>query len=68
MKPNSIALMWTTGPMMDKAVSLLKIYGFRYVTVFLNWIKEREGKPAQIKGGYSYASSEFLLWGEKGRT
>lgn len=68
MKENSILLTWATGPMLDKAISLMKINGYRYITVFQNWIKERDGKPARIKSGYSYASSEFLLWGEKGRT
>ena len=33
-KPNSVLLMWTTGPMLDKAKSLIKIYGFRYITIF----------------------------------
>lgn len=31
---NCVMLMWATGPMLDKAISLIKGYGFRYVTVF----------------------------------
>ena len=33
-KENSILLIWTTAPMLDKAISLLKIYGYRYITIF----------------------------------
>ena len=67
-KENSILLTWATGPMLDKAISLLKSYGFRYVTVFQNWIKTKGGKIVKTPSNYSNASSEFLLWSEKGRT
>ena len=60
--------MWATAPMLDKAISLVKLFGFRHVTVFQNWIKLQNGEPAKIKSSYSDASSEFLLWAEKGRT
>ena len=53
--------------MLEKAFQLIRVYGFRYTTVFQNWIKLQNGKPAKIKSGYSNASSEFLLWAEKAR-
>ena len=60
--------MWVTAPMIDKAMSLLKIYGFHYVIIFQNWIKLQVGEPAKIKSNYSHATFEFLFWSEKGRT
>ena len=33
-KQDSILLLWTIAPMLDKAMSLLKIYGFYYITNF----------------------------------
>ena len=33
-KENCLLLMWATAPMLDKAISLVKLFGFRHVTVF----------------------------------
>lgn len=60
--------MWTTAPMLDKAISLIKIYGFRYITIFQNWVKLKNGKPAKVRSSYAYGSTEILLWAERGRT
>ena len=33
-KQDSILLLWIIAPMLDKAMSLMKIYGFWYITLF----------------------------------
>lgn len=59
--------MWVTAPMLDKGISLIKSYGYRYITIFQNWIKLKKGEPAKIRSGYAHGSTELLLWAEKGR-
>jgi len=72
---DSIILMWASGPTLSKALELMRAWGFRYSTVFTNWIKtgkNSEGttdasKAAPIGlGSWSYPSCELLLAGTRG--
>ena len=62
-------LMWTTGPMMKKAVDLMGCWGFEYRTVFTVWDKLNPVKLNSVThpGYYSLSSCEFLLVGMKGK-
>ena len=61
-------LMWATGPKLDAAVHLMEQWGFRYVTIFFNWIKvTKEGKPVTGLGHYTRSSSELCLLGVRGK-
>ena len=62
-------LMWTTGPMMKKAVNLMGCWGFEYRTVFTVWDKLNPVKLNSVThpGYYSLSSCEFLLVGMKGK-
>ena len=62
-------LMWTTGPMMKKAVELMGHWGFDYRTVFTVWDKLNPVKLNSVTnpGYYTLISCEFLLIGMKGK-
>ncbi len=65
-------LMWTSGPVLERSLSLVRSWGFRYVTVFLTWIKngnasKRSLKPVHGVGNYTRPASEFLLLARRGK-
>ena len=63
---NALLLMWVTSPMMDRALKLIKSYGFTYKTIFLCWVKHKGGKPVSLPGSYSRSCTEYLLIATKG--
>jgi N6-adenosine-specific RNA methylase IME4 len=59
--------LWTTGPMVQAAVSVMDAWGFRYVTVGFVWQKiAKAGQPRIGIGRYSRPSVEFCLLGMRG--
>lgn len=67
-------LVWTTGPMKDKAINLIKHWGFTYQTSFLVWNKmknkkfnkSKKKKRHVLKGKFSNPSTEELLIATRG--
>lgn len=60
--------LWTTGPMMENAMAVIRAWGFEYVTVFKTWRKlTSEGKPVCGPGWWSRPCTEFLLVAASGR-
>lgn len=61
-------LMWATGPRLDSAIEILKHHGFRFVTVFMVWVKTyQDGTPLMGLGHYTRSACEFLLLGVRGK-
>lgn len=61
-------LMWVTAPMMQRAMPLFKAWGFKYKTIFVNWVKTfQNGNPVCNMGSYTRSCSEFLLLGVRGK-
>ena len=65
---NCALLMWTTGPKMDEALELMKLWGFVYKTIFFNWVKTTPstGEPKCGLGNYTRSSTEICLLGVRG--
>lgn len=57
-----LLFMWTTGPMMAKAVALIDAWGFDYATVAFVWNKLRVNP-----GNYTMSQCEYVLLGKRGR-
>ena len=64
-------LLWITSPMLDVGLELLKLWGFKFTTVFLVWTKTYKHKtetPRCGMGFYTRISCEFLLLAKRGKT
>lgn len=60
--------MWTTYPMMDEAIGLIKTWGFNYKTVAFTWIKKTvKGKDHFGMGHWTRANPEIVLLGIRGK-
>ena len=67
---NCVALVWATSSKMGEAIAILAAWGFEYKGVFLTWIKTDKAtntKPVMGLGKYTRSSTEFLLFGIKGK-
>jgi N6-adenosine-specific RNA methylase IME4 len=65
-KPNSVLLLWGTWPQLPEALSLMKAWGFEYVTG-LPWVKVSKGLAVQYGIGYWVRGcSEYVLIGRRG--
>ena len=62
-EPDAVCFMWTTGTMFDRALELLRGWGFVYVTVAFVWVKDRVTLSA-----YTLPQTEFVILGKKGRS
>ena len=62
-KTGAFLCLWTTGPMMDRAIDAIRAWGFEYVTVLFVWCKTRDGCniPRPCPGNYTMPSCEYLL-------
>lgn len=38
--------MWVTDPLLDRAIDVMKHWGFRFTTVLFTWTKERRAAPS----------------------
>lgn len=57
-----VLFMWTTGPMMNDAMTVLQAWGFTYKTVAFVWHKQRVNP-----GYYTLSSCEYCLVATQGR-
>lgn len=65
---DSVLLLWTTGPHVPSAISVMGAWGFDYRTLAFTWVKTRaDGEPSMGMGHYSRANAELCLLGVKGR-
>lgn len=59
--------LWTSNPILPKAIALMEAWGFEYKTVFKCWRKcNKNGSPVCVPGWWSRSSTELLLVGAKG--
>ena len=64
---DSAMFMWTSNPLMEKALELMRAWGFTYKTIFKVWTKRTQsGAPARLPGYWSMSSTEMLLVGTRG--
>jgi N6-adenosine-specific RNA methylase IME4 len=67
---DGVVLMWAVGSKLGEAVSIIEAWGYSYKGVLLTWIKtdKKTGKrPVMGLGRYTRSSTEFLLFGTKGK-
>lgn len=68
-KKDCVLLMWATCTLLNEAVELIEHWGFKFVTVFLNWHKTDSRtslKMAAGLGSYTRICVEYALLGVKG--
>ena len=67
---NAVILMWTTDYHLEKAIEILKAWGFDYKTVGFAWQKlNKSGNPVCFCGAYTLKSGiELCILGTKGNT
>jgi N6-adenosine-specific RNA methylase IME4 len=60
--------LWTSNPLLDDALQLMKAWGFKFKTVYKVWTKRNvvSGTPAITPGYWSLSSTELLLVGTRG--
>jgi N6-adenosine-specific RNA methylase IME4 len=62
-------LLWTTGPHLSNALTVMKNWGFKYKTMFFVWVKLNKKDNEVISNGagwYTKPQTEFVLLGTKG--
>jgi N6-adenosine-specific RNA methylase IME4 len=64
----SVLFMWSTNPLLNKAMELIEAWGFEYKTVFKVWCKRYpNGRVVNACGWWSRPSTELLLVATRGR-
>ena len=59
--------LWTSNPMLPKAIALIEHWGFVYKTVFKVWRKvNNDGSNVMVPGWWSRSSTELLIVATKG--
>lgn len=68
-KDDAALFMWATMPLIAEALDLIKAWGFKYKTCFVNWVKTtKDGKkPAFGVGYYTRSNAELCLVAVKGK-
>lgn len=66
---NAALFMWCTDPLLDRAIEVMKAWGFRYCTVAFTWAKRtpRDSGWHMGTGYYTRANPEICLLGMNGR-
>lgn len=65
--PTSVLFLWVTNPLLDKALELIKAWGFEYKTVFKVWCKRAaSGNTISGCGWWSRPSTEMVLVAARG--
>ena len=67
---NCALFMWATSPMLDDALTVMSIWGFKYKTIGLNWIKTQKHKKQKVimgMGHYTRPGSKICLLGLRGK-
>lgn len=66
--PDSVLYMWTTAPMMQDALTLMKAWNFTFKTVAFTWIKRtKNNKLFWGMGSTTRSNPEFILYGVRGK-
>lgn len=63
-------LMWVTSPLLVEGIATMEAWGFKYVTIGMNWVKtckHDKGKVAMGMGHYTRPGSEICLLGKRGK-
>ena len=67
---DSVLLMWTTGPFLDRAVGVIEAWGFRYKTIAFTWVKTTRSGTGRLHIGNGYhtrSNSELCLLATRGK-
>lgn len=66
---NAALFLWVTDPLLDKAIEVMKHWGFRYTTVAFTWAKRTPNDTGWHMGTgyYTRANPETCLLGMNGR-
>ena len=65
---NCALVLWVTFPHLPDGMTVMKSWGFRYITVAFNWFKtNKSGTPFFGVGYYTKSNSEIALLGIKGK-
>tara|TARA_B110000285_G_scaffold235155_1_gene315205 strand:+ start:3478 stop:4200 length:723 start_codon:yes stop_codon:yes gene_type:complete len=68
-KDDAALFMWATMPLIAEALDLIKAWGFKYKTCFVNWVKTTKdgSRPAFGVGYYTRSNAELCLVAIKGK-
>lgn len=66
---NCVLFLWTTFPMLDKAVRLIELWGFSYKTVAFVWLKQNRKSDGWYYGlgFWTRCNAEICLLATKGK-
>ena len=65
---DSLLFMWTTYPMLDQFIDVLRCWGYEYLTVAFTWIKSKKDKTGFFfgNGNWTRANAEICVLGRRG--
>jgi len=67
-RKNCVLFLWTTLPLLEEGVHVLKSWGFTYTTFAFVWVKKTKMGTNKIgMGNYTRANIEIVLLGTTGR-
>jgi len=68
-KEDAALFMWATMPLLQEALDVIKAWGFKYKTCFINWVKttKQGDRPAFGVGYYTRSNAELCLVAVKGK-
>jgi len=68
-KKDCALLLWATMPLLQESLDVIKAWGFKYKTCFVNWVKTTAAgdKPAFGVGYYTRSNAELCLLAVRGR-
>lgn len=62
-----VLFLWTTDPYLEKAMGVIRAWGFKYKTVAFTWVKaNNDGKPWTGMGYWTRANPEMCLLATRG--
>ncbi|HDR1937967.1 TPA: MT-A70 family methyltransferase [Pasteurella multocida] len=65
-----VLFMWVTFPILDKALEVIKAWGFKYKTIGFNWVKTNKKQTDKYFfgcGNWTRANSEICLIATRGK-
>lgn len=67
---DAVLFLWTTFPLLEEGLQVMKAWGFKYKTLGFSWIKTNKcsGTPFFGIGFYTKSNCEVCLMGVKGKT
>jgi len=65
---DSVLFLWVTDGHLDDGITVMKSWGFKYITVGFVWVKIfKSGKPVKIETPWFLKTTELCLFGTRGR-